>query len=116
MKILRTVFYSVLFLAAVMIATSNSEVVQVVYLPALPFLPRPDGAAVGMPLFAVILGSILIGVLVGGLGALLENTRARVRVRSLERELDRVSSRTGGQVSRIRSSADLDPDDDEEAY
>jgi len=115
-KILRTIFYSVLFLAAVMIATSNSQVVQLVYLPALPFMPRPEGAAVGMPLFAVILGSLLIGVLVGGLGALLENTRARVRVRSLEKELDRVSPRREGQYFQGRNSRVADPDDDDESY
>ncbi|MFQ5478223.1 MAG: lipopolysaccharide assembly protein LapA domain-containing protein [Candidatus Binatia bacterium] len=111
MKIVKTMFYTVVFLFAVFIASFNTATVYLVYLPALPFLARPEGAVLQLPLFVVILGSVLLGVIIGGAGAFIEHLRLRATLRaeqkqngSLLREVTKVKDELERALARAGDS------------
>ncbi len=107
MKLLRNVFMAVLFLAGVFLASANTGLVELVYMPPLPLEGYGEGGRVQVPLFVLVLGSILAGVLLTGLGLFLEQMRLRITSRSLSRENDQLNREVGTlreQVEQLKAA------------
>ena len=88
MRVLRSVGTVLLFIAGVFIASANTQLVTVVYLPAVPAFGLPSEFSIGIPLFLLILGALVAGVLLGGLAAILEQTRMRLGLRRARKDRD----------------------------
>jgi putative membrane protein len=88
MRVLRSVATVLLFIAGVFIASANTQLVTLVYLPAVPALGLPAEFSIGVPLFLLILGTLVAGVLLGGLAAILEQARMRLGLRRARKERD----------------------------
>jgi uncharacterized integral membrane protein len=84
-KILRIMLAVVLFVAGVFLATANMHEVDV-FLPALPIAGWPELRQVRVPLFLVVLGSLIAGVLLMGLWSLFEQIRWRTGARRAAKE------------------------------
>ena len=82
MKLIRSVVLGVLFLLGVFLASANTGLVELVYLPALPFAGMGNGASLRVPVFIVVLAAILVGVVVTGLGVFFEQSRLRWTTRA----------------------------------
>lgn len=90
MRAIRAIFFVVLFVAAVFVASANRAAVEVVYMPQIQGLAGFEQTrAVQTPLFLLILASLLIGVLTGGLGAIVEQASLRLGLRRAGKLRDR---------------------------
>ena len=82
MKLIRSVVLGVVFLLGVFLASANTGLVDLVYLPALPFAGLGEAASLRVPTFIVVLGSILVGVIGTGLGVFVEQSKLRWATRA----------------------------------
>lgn len=83
--ILKVLFYLALAIVLVGLAYLNSDqVVTVTYLPA--------ASIADVPVFLVILGSMFLGVLIAGIVGAVEQVRARMRSRELERQIEELEA------------------------
>ncbi|APX84445.1 GMP synthase [Methylorubrum extorquens] len=71
----------------VLLAVANREAVTLSF---DPFSPEPVFSLV-LPLYAVVFGSVALGILVGGIGSWLGQSRTRQRARYHRREADRLA-------------------------
>ncbi len=85
-------------LAIVLFAIANRQAVRVSF---DPLSREASFAYVDMPLFAVALAALGLGVLIGGIGAWLAQGRHRKAERQLKREVDRLA----GETAALRSVA-----------
>jgi uncharacterized membrane protein YciS (DUF1049 family) len=91
LRFLKLLFTIPTVLAIVLFAVANRQSVRVSFDP----LSREAPAAfVDMPLFALSLVSLALGVLIGGVGAWLAQGRHRKAERQLKREVDRLAVET----------------------
>ena len=88
MKIIKTIIAAILFVACVFLATANMHEVDLVY-PDVPLAGWPEYGPWRVPLFVVILVTLVVGILVGGLGTLFEQIRLRTAARRARKEKDR---------------------------
>ncbi len=103
MKLLRTVILGVLFLLGVFLSSANTGSMKIVYLPPMPFGPMPEGASIEVPVFIVILGSILVGVLITGLGVAFEQSKLRWSTRSALKQAKRQEAEWGAANRDVAS-------------
>jgi len=89
MRVIRSVVMVMLFLVGVFVANANMHTVDVTYLPSAPALGLPVGATITVPLFLVVLVTLAVGVLLGGLVAILEQAQLRLGLRRARKERDR---------------------------
>jgi len=97
----RIVTFVVLAPLAVIIiafAVANRQVVTISF---DPFSANAPAAAVTLPLFALVILLLIIGVLIGGLAVWLRQGRWRLTARRLERELQRLR----GKVAALEGTA-----------
>ncbi len=99
MRVIRTIVVALLFIAAVFLASANVQEVEIVFLPDLPLAGWPSVQSVELPLFVIVLGSLVVGVLVGGFGALLEQARLRRAVRRATKEKEKLA----GELREVRA-------------
>ncbi|KQO86247.1 GMP synthase [Methylobacterium sp. Leaf90] len=71
----------------VLLAVANREAVTLSF---DPFSPEPVFSLV-LPLYAVVFGSVALGILVGGIGSWLGQSQTRQRARYHRREADRLA-------------------------
>ncbi|CAO4178275.1 LapA family protein [Methylorubrum populi] len=74
-------------IVVVLLAVANREPVT---LSLDPFSPEPVFSVV-LPLYAVLFGAVALGILVGGIGSWLGQSRTRQRARYHRREADRLA-------------------------
>ncbi|MCJ2030752.1 LapA family protein [Methylobacterium sp. J-043] len=74
----------------VLLAVANRDAVTLSF---DPFSPEPVFSLV-LPLYAVVFGSVALGILVGGIGSWLGQSRTRQRARYHRREADRLAKET----------------------
>jgi uncharacterized integral membrane protein len=89
MRILKTVILCLAFVVAVFLCSANVHSVQLHYIPdiGLPQLGEPQ--SLNLPLFLLVLGSVALGLVLGGGGALFEQTRLRLELRQAKKAADR---------------------------
>ncbi|RMF24857.1 MAG: DUF1049 domain-containing protein [Deltaproteobacteria bacterium] len=92
MRVIRTVVIALLFIAAVFLASANVQEVSLVFLPDLPVAGWPATRSLELPLFVLVLGSLVLGVLIGGFGALFEQARLRRGLRRADKEKKRLAA------------------------
>ncbi len=85
-------------LAIVLFAIANRQIVRVSF---DPFSRDVPSAFLDVPLFAVVLLGLGLGVVAGGIGAWLAQGRHRKAERQLKREVNRLS----GETAALRSVA-----------
>jgi len=125
-RTLRTLGLCLLFVAAVFISSANVHVVELVYLPGIGIESTWEPRAVHVPLFVVVLASLIIGALLGGAGALFEQARLRLALRKARKVADKAASdadearqaeaaraedalRLGRELDRARAAAPAPP-------
>lgn len=81
MGIVRNVVFAILFVIAVYVASANVQLVEIVYLPATGFASGWEQRSIQLPVFVVVLGGLVLGALIGGVTALLEQGRLRFALR-----------------------------------
>ncbi|MBD8906923.1 LapA family protein [Methylorubrum zatmanii] len=74
-------------IVVVLLAVANREPVT---LSLDPFSPEPVFSA-ALPLYAVVFGAVALGILVGGIGSWLGQSKTRQRARYHRREADRLA-------------------------
>ncbi len=89
-------------LAIVVFAISNRQSVRVAF---DPFSREAPAAFIDMPLFAVALIALGLGVIVGGIGAWLAQGKHRKAERKLKREVTRLTSETAALRAAAPDSA-----------
>ncbi len=82
MKLIRSIVLGVLFLLGVFLASANTALVELVYLPALPFAGMDAVGSLRVPVFILVLAAILIGVVATGLGVFFEQSKLRWTTRA----------------------------------
>jgi hypothetical protein len=96
----RAFYYFVLIVAVLVVAAfawANHR--WIVYTVDLSYDPtRPDNT-LGVPIFMVLFGVLLVGILVGGITVWLTQGRFRRAARSAQREVERHR----GEIERLRS-------------
>ena len=117
MKTIRTLLLCLLFVAAVFISSANVHVVELVYLPGIGVESTWSPRSVAVPLFVVVLGSLIVGALLGGAGALFEQARLRLGLRQARKAADKATTeaeelRTGAakaadEISRLARELEL---------
>jgi uncharacterized integral membrane protein len=107
-KIVAALILVPLAIVIIAFAVANRHIVTV---SLDPFSSNPPAAAVTLPLFALIIVLLIIGVLIGGVAAWLRQSRWRRTARRLEREVSELRS----EVASLRPApgpahfADVDP-------
>ena len=87
MRLLRIILFSAIFLIAVILASANIHTVNFVYLPDLPLVAGEAGQrSMELPLFLLVLGALMAGILTGAAGALFEQIRLRSALRRVRKE------------------------------
>jgi uncharacterized integral membrane protein len=89
-------------LAIIVFAISNRQSVRVAF---DPFSREAPAVFLDMPLFAVALIALAVGVVIGGVGAWLAQGKHRKAERSLKREVTRLSSETAALRAAAPDSA-----------
>jgi len=117
MRTIRTLLLCLLFVAAVFISSANVHVVDLVYLPGIGVESTWSPRSVAVPLFVVVLGSLIVGALLGGAGALFEQARLRLGLRQARKAADKATTeaeelRTGAakaadEISRLARELEL---------
>ena len=101
MKTLRTLLLCLLFVGAVFISSANVHVVELVYLPGIGVESTWSPRSIAVPLFVVVLGSLIVGALLGGAGALFEQARLRLGLRQARKAAEKAA----GEADEHRASA-----------
>lgn len=78
-------------LAIVLFAVANRQVIRVSF---DPFSREAPSAFVDVPLYAVVLAALALGIVLGGIAAWLAQGRHRKAERQLKREINRLASET----------------------
>ena len=103
MKGLRTLFWMVVFLAAILFSMQNRDPVTLRFgLSPIKNIQWLELA--NIPLFLVILWAIFLGVLIGGLSDLYRNLQLKKTIRQSQRMIERLEK----EVHSLRGTA-LDP-------
>jgi hypothetical protein len=89
MRILKTVILCLAFVVAVFLCSANVHVVDLHYIPDIGVPQLGEPRSLGLPLFLLVLGSVALGLLLGGGGALFEQTRLRLELRQAKKAADR---------------------------
>jgi hypothetical protein len=106
-KTLRTIFFCLLFVAAVFVSSANVHVVDVVYLPAVGIESTWDPRSIRVPLFVVVLAALILGAILGGATALYEQARLRLALRQARRGADKAASeKEDAQALQARAVAE----------
>ena len=90
MRVIRTAVLSLLFIAGVFLASANVHDVSLVFLPNIPIAGWPEFRSVELPLFMLVLGFLVLGVILGGFGVLFEHVRLRRALRRASRDKDKL--------------------------
>jgi len=98
-KILRTILYTIAIVAGIVLASVNMTLVPFIYLPALRFLPRPEGAQIEAPLALLLLGALVIGTLIAGTGSFVEHVRLRMALRRQNKRNEKLTA----EVDKLRA-------------
>ncbi len=101
MRVLRSILMVVFFIAGVFIAAANVHDVDLIYLPAVPLVGLTSSLSVHVPLFLIVLTSLVAGVLFGGLAAILEQARLRLGLRRARKDADRALQEEGKAVALL---------------
>jgi putative membrane protein len=109
MKImLKMVFFTLLFVVCVFVASANVHTVELVYLPHLNVEGWPERGVVEMPMFVLVLGSLVIGLLLGATGAVFEQARLRIGLRRDRHEHERLEAELSQSREEMKQlAADL---------
>jgi len=117
MKTIRTLLLCLLFVAAVFISSANVHLVDLVYLPGIGVESTWSPRSVAVPLFVVVLGSLIVGALLGGAGALFEQARLRLGLRQARKaaakatteseELRTGAAKAADEISRLARELEL---------
>ena len=103
MKGLRTLFWMVVFLAAILFSMQNRDPVTLRFgLSPIKNIQWLELA--NIPLFLIILWAIFLGVLIGGLSDLYRNLQLKKTIRQSQRMIERLEK----EVRSLRGTA-LDP-------
>ncbi|HYB97920.1 MAG TPA: lipopolysaccharide assembly protein LapA domain-containing protein [Candidatus Limnocylindrales bacterium] len=102
MKILRTILLLILIVAGIALASVNMAPVKFFYLPPFQFMPRPEGAAIDIPLALLLLAALVAGALIAGTGTFVEHARLRFAVRRQAK----VNGKLRADVERLTSELD----------
>jgi uncharacterized integral membrane protein len=78
-----------LCLILIVFALSNTQLVNIYFNPFVPHLPNPQSA---VPLFFVLFGVLLLGVVLGGVATWFAQSHHRRDLRSYRRESERLAS------------------------
>ena len=89
MRVLRAVFGVLLFVAAVFVASANVHNVELFYLPNIDVAGWPELRSVELPLFLIVLSFLTLGVILGGLAAILQQVALRAGMRRAGKLRDR---------------------------
>ena len=95
MRILRSLTIALLFIGGVFVASANVHSVELFYLPATGIAGWPVVRSIHMPLFLVVIATLVGGVLLGGLAAVLDQVRSRTGLRRARKERDRAVAEEG---------------------
>ena len=90
MKILRILLLAILFVLAVFICSANTNTVPLVLWPSVDMGGMPGEFRIDPPLFIVILGALLVGLLIGGTGAIFQQSRLKFGLRRANKEVGRL--------------------------
>ncbi len=104
MRVIKTILYTFLVVAGIMLASVNMEPVNFIYLPAVPFSPVPEGAALELPLSLAILAAVVLGTLIAGTGSLVEHIRLRAGVRKQTKRNDRLQKEMEGVRGELQQA------------
>jgi uncharacterized integral membrane protein len=91
-KIVAAIILVPLAIVIIAFAVANRQIVTV---SLDPFSSNPPAAAVTLPLFALIIVLLILGVLIGGVAAWLRQSKWRWTARRLEREVDELRAEVG---------------------
>jgi uncharacterized integral membrane protein len=109
MRVLRSISIALLCIAGVFIASANVHTVELFYLPAADIGGWPTARSVSVPLFLVVIVTLVAGVLLGGLAAILEQLRLRTGLRRARKERDRAVDEQGKAAALLDNvSAEAD--------
>jgi putative membrane protein len=101
MGIVRNVVFAILFVAAVYVASANVQLVEIVYLPATGLTAGWEPRSIELPVFLVVLGALVLGALIGGIAALLEQGRLRLALRRATRAERRAVEEVGELEAKL---------------
>lgn len=104
MRVIRSILVVLLFLVGVFVANANMHSVDLTYLPSAPALGFTGGATISVPLFLVVLVTLAVGVLLGGLVAILEQAQLRLGLRRARKERDRAVEEEGKAVVLLETA------------
>ena len=105
MKIIRSIFLLVLFVAGVVIATQNTGPVTFVYLPQASWSPVPDGASLDLPLFIVVLGCLVVGAALAGFATFIEQVRLRNTARRQTKLATKMTKERDDAVAKLEEAS-----------
>ncbi len=104
MRVIRTAVLSLLFIAGVFLASANVHDVSLVFLPNIPIAGWPEFRSVELPLFILVLGFLVLGVILGGFGALFEHVRLRRALRRASKEKDKLAGELGAARAEVEQA------------
>ena len=106
MRVLRSISIVLLCIAGVFIASANVHIVELFYLhPAAEIGSWPTERSVSVPLFLVVIVTLVAGVLLGGLAAILEQVRLRTGLRRARKERDRAVDEQGKAAALLDNAS-----------
>jgi len=111
-RILRTILYTLVVAAGMVLASVNMTPVRFTYLPDLTFLPLPPEASIEAPLALLLLAAVVLGTLIVGTGTFVEHLRLRLAVRrqakvakGLRADLERVRQELQAGAAALEARA-----------
>jgi len=107
-KIFRVMLAAILFAACVFLATANMHDVEL-FFPELPVAGWPQLRQAHAPLFVVVLGALVAGVVITGLATLFEQLRLRAGARRARKEHARAGAAREA-AERERETAERERD------
>jgi uncharacterized integral membrane protein len=106
-KVVAAVILVPLAVVIIAFAVANRQIVTV---SLDPFSVERPAAAVTLPLFALILVLLIIGVVIGGVAAWLRQTKWRRAARRLEREVDELRGEINALTRNAGAAAAIVPE------
>jgi uncharacterized integral membrane protein len=105
-KIVAAIILVPLAVVIIAFAVANRQSVTVSF---DPFSTNEPAASVALPLFALIILTLIVGVLIGGLASWLRQGRWRGAARRFERDLKELRGKLAALEDRPASPKDADP-------